>query len=365
MILEHPWVLLLLAGLPFLARSLFATEKAKAVRFPSITPLRGIRPSWRQRIAWLPDALLLLGISAMIFALARPRMGREQTVIDSEGIAIEIVVDRSGSMLAMDFQIDGRRVDRLSAIKNVAADFIEGDTSELRPLSGRTSDLIGLVTFAGFADAITPPTLDHSFLLAQLNRTQIVSQQSEDGTAIGDAISLAVDKLDSLDVNRSDDPHAEKASKVIILMTDGENNAGVFDPVQAAELAKSKGIKIYTIGVGTKGNAPYPTRSPFSGEIVMRAMPVNIDEGTLRQIAEATEGAYFRATDTESLAAIYETIDQLEKTKIESHQFTDYKELAVQSFTWRSFGFPPIVLVALVSLAASVLLKQLLFRLLV
>ncbi|TWT82545.1 von Willebrand factor type A domain protein [Planctomycetes bacterium CA13] len=358
---DDPWFLILLLGLPFLARRMFEIEKSKSVLFSSTATIGEIPVSWRQRLAWLPDALLLLSIAAMIVALARPRIGREQTVIDTEGIAMEIVVDRSGSMQAMDFQIDNQNVDRLTAIKNVAGEFVQGDPTQSVPLAGRASDLIGLITFAGYADAITPPTLDHAFLLAQLNRTQIVSQQSEDGTAIGDAISLAVEKLNSLDEGRDE----KVASKIMILMTDGENTAGEFEPVQAAELAQTKGIRIYTIGVGTKGNAPFPTQSPFMGRTVMRMMRVNIDEATLKKIADVTGGTYFRATDTESLKAIYETIDQLEKTKMESHQFTDYREIAVQSFDWSSFRFPPIAMVALVFLVAGILMRHAVIRALI
>ncbi|TWU24406.1 von Willebrand factor type A domain protein [Novipirellula galeiformis] len=353
---ESPWFLWLLLIVPVIAWQMFHRKQAWSITFSSTRLVSAIRPSWRQRIAWLPDLLTLLALVAMIVALARPRMGREQTVIDSEGIAMEIVVDRSGSMQAMDFQIDGQHVDRLTAIKNVASSFIKGDEVEAAEggITGRASDLIGLITFAGYADAMTPPTLDHAFLLAQLNHAKIVTQRDEDGTAIGDAISLAVEKLQSLDASEK----SAVKSKVIILMTDGENTAGEFDPVQAAELAKTMGIKVYAIGVGTKGRAPFPSRHPFTGEATVQWMDVNIDEETLRKIAETTGAEYFRATDTKSLTAIYDAIDQLEKTKIESHRFTDYQELAVQSFTWNALSFPPIALLALFLIAASVMVKH-------
>ncbi|GAA4472253.1 VWA domain-containing protein [Novipirellula rosea] len=357
---ESPWFLLLLALVPLLGWSMFRRRQSWSIGFSSTHSIAGIRPTWRQRLAWLPEFLTLLALVAMIIALARPRVGREQTVIDSEGIAMEMVVDRSGSMQAMDFKIDGNHVDRLTAIKNVAASFVKGDEEEAdqNGIAGRASDLIGLITFAGFADAITPPTLDHAFLLEQLNRAEIVTQRREDGTAIGDAISLAVEKLQSLETG---DKESVK-SKVIILMTDGENTAGEFDPIQAAELAQTMGIKIYTIGVGTKGRAPFPSRHPFTGEATVQWMDVNIDEDTLRKIAKTTGAEYFRATDTQSLEAIYEAIDELEKTKIESHQFTDYRELAVQPFTWNAITFPPIALCALCLIAASVMVKYVLIR---
>ncbi len=271
-----------------------------------------------------------------------------------------MVVDRSGSMRAMDFQIDGNHVDRLTAIKNVAGRFIQGDSSSQKKEghTGRPSDLVGLITFARFADAILPPTLDHSFVMDQLNHQEIVSRRNEDGTAIGDAISLAVEKLKRLD-SRS---QQKVKSKVVILLTDGENNAGDFDPVQAAELAKTMGVKIYTIGVGTRGAAPVPVRNPFTGQQEIQWAEVDIDEGTLQKIAATTSGKYFRATDTESLAAIYHEIDQLEKTKVESRHFTDYRELAIQPTHVRSWNVPPLVLLALGLVSARLLLTNTLFR---
>ena len=355
-----PWYLLLLLLLPVIGWRLWSSSRTFSVPFSSTRFSIGLRRTWRQRLAWLPAALTLSAIGVTIVALARPREGREQTVVDSEGIAIEMVVDLSGSMQALDFQIEGRHVDRLTAIKNVARRFVQGDeqTNKKDKLVGRTSDLIGLITFARFADAILPPTLDHAFVMDQLNHQQIVTRRSDDGTAIGDAISLAVEKL-----NRLDSKKQEKVkSKVMILLTDGENNAGDFDPVQAAELAKTMGIKIYTIGVGTRGSAPVPVRNPFTGEQQIQWVDVDIDEGTLQKIATATGGKYFRATDTETLDAIYREIDQLEKTKVESRHFVDYRELAIQSIHANGWNFPPLVLVALGLLAARLVLTNTLFR---
>ncbi|MCO6047758.1 VWA domain-containing protein [Aeoliella sp. ICT_H6.2] len=358
--LHNPWVLTLLLLLPLIAWRLWAGRRRTAVPFSSTESLRHLRPTWRQRLAWLPAVLTLTAIAVTIVALARPREGREQTVVDADGIAIEMAVDRSGSMRALDFQIDGEHVDRLTAIKNVAGRFIEGDDEESQHdgLSGRVSDLVGLITFAGYADAVTPPTLDHAFVTAQLNHQDIVTERAEDGTAIGDAISLAVEKLNSLD-DRQD---KKVKSKVMVLLTDGENNAGVVDPQQAADLAQKMGIKIYTIGVGTRGRAPVPVVNPFTGREQIEWAEVNIDEDTLRQIASETGGKYFRATDTESLMEIYREIDLLEKTKIEEQHFVDYRELAIQSTPVGSVVFPPLVLVALGLLTARVVLANTLFR---
>ncbi|MCA9010343.1 MAG: VWA domain-containing protein [Planctomycetaceae bacterium] len=345
-----PWYFLLLLLLPLAARRLFAPRRRSAVRFSSVNLVRQLAPTFRQRITWLPGALTLGAVSAIIVGLAQPREGREQTVTDTEGIAIELVVDRSGSMQAMDFQVNGEHVDRLAAIKNVVGKFVLGGDQ----LKGRFSDLVGLISFAGYADGETPPTLDHAFLVSQLNQTQIVTSRSEDGTAIGDAISLAVEKLNALD----DRQNEKVKSKIIILLTDGENNAGQLEPIQAAELAETMGIRIYTIGVGTKGQAPMPVQDPFSGRTVMQWVPVSIDEETLTKVAEITQGKYFRATDTDSLEQIYSEIDLLEKTKVEAQHFVDYRELAIQPYSIAGISVPPVLLVAFVLLAARVLLQQ-------
>jgi Ca-activated chloride channel homolog len=356
-----PWYLLLLLLLPVVGWRLWSSSRTFSVPFSSTHFAIGLRQTWRQRLAWLPAALTLAALAVGIVALARPREGREQTVVDSEGIAIEMVVDLSGSMRAMDFQIGGQHVDRLTAIKNVAGRFVQGDDATHKKdnkLAGRTSDLVGLITFARFADAILPPTLDHAFVLDQLNHTQIVTHRADDGTAIGDAVSLAVEKLTRLDNKKQE----KVKSKIVILLTDGENNAGDFDPVQAAELAKTKGIKIYTIGVGTRGSAPVPVRNPFTGEQQIQWVDVDIDEATLQKVAAATGGKYFRATDTETLDSIYREIDQLEKTKVESRQFVDYRELAVQPIHANGWNFPPLVLIAFGLLSARLLLTNTLFR---
>lgn len=361
-----PWFFLLLLVLPVIAWRLWSRSRDVAVPFSSTQFALDLRPTWRQRLAWLPAALTLAAVALVVVALARPREGREQTIVDADGIAIEMVVDRSGSMRALDFQIDGQHVDRLTAIKNVADRFVEGDDKEHQKdgLAGRASDLVGLVTFAGYADAITPPTLDHAFVMAQLNHQEIVSRRDEDGTAIGDAISLAVEKLNTLDRHTGTDGHKHEKikSKVLILLTDGENNAGEVDPVQAAELAQKMGVKIYTIGVGTRGSAPMPVRNPFTGQQDVQWVDVSIDEDTLTKIADTTGGKYFRATDTESLAAIYHEIDQLEKTSVEARHFVDYRELAIQASHVGGRSIPPLVLIALVLLATRVLLANTVFR---
>ncbi|UUO04390.1 VWA domain-containing protein [Blastopirellula sp. J2-11] len=344
-----PWYFLLLLIVPVVVWRLFAPRRRSAIRFSSVQLAGQLAPTLRQRLMWLPGALTLAAVVVLIIALARPREGREQTIVENEGIAIEMAVDRSSSMQAMDFQLGGEHVDRLTAIKKVAGDFVNGDEN----LNGRVSDLVGLITFAGYADGVTPPTLDHTFLVSQLNHSQIVTNRSEDGTAIGDAIALAVEKLNALDARQKE----KVQSKIIILLTDGENNAGDLEPVQAAELAQTMGIKVYTIGVGTKGRAPIPVTDMF-GRKSVQWMPVNIDEETLEKVASITGGKYFQATDTDSLRKIYSEIDQLEKTKVEAQHFVDYRELAVQSYAIGLFTLPPLLLIAFGLLLARVVLEQ-------
>ncbi|TWU51221.1 VWA domain-containing protein [Rubripirellula reticaptiva] len=375
MFLYPGWLALLLI-IPLLAWRSWHRRDPMSISFSSAAALWDERPTWRQRLAWLPVALSLAALALMIISLARPRYGKEQTIVTSEGIAIEMVVDRSGSMQALDFKIDGTNVDRLTAIKNVASKFVLGNPDALRSnrssdehdedqdtaVAGRVSDLIGLITFAGYADAITPPTLDHPFLVAQLENTEIVNDRNEDGTAIGDALSLAVDKLSSLDEKVEDTD--KRQSKVIILLTDGENTAGETEPSEGAELAKAMGIKVYTIGVGTKGQAPFPVRRTRSGQILVDYVSVNIDEETLTQIADKTGGKYFRATDTDSLETIYGEIDKLEKTKVETQRFADYREMAVQDVRISGWHVPPLLVIALWFLAIAAVLRRTVFRVL-
>ncbi|TWU44612.1 von Willebrand factor type A domain protein [Rubripirellula tenax] len=354
----HPWWLILLVLVPLVAWRRWSRRDQSTISYSSAAADWDERPTWRQRLAWVPTAMSLAALTLMIVSLARPRYGKEKTIVTSEGIAIEMVVDRSGSMQALDFKIDGQNVDRLTAIKNVASKFVLGNESETDKPSGRASDLVGLVTFAGYADAITPPTLDHAFLIAQLDNTRIVTDSDEDGTAIGDAISLAVDKLASLDNGET----KSKQSKVIILLTDGENTAGEIEPQAAAELAKAMKVKIYTIGVGTKGQAPFPVRRTRSGQILVDYVNVTIDEETLTKIADETGGKYFRATDTDSLETIYDEIDQLEKTKIETQSFADYREMAVQTVRIDGTAIPPLLSIAFALITMAMALRRTVFR---
>jgi Ca-activated chloride channel family protein len=240
----------------------------------------------------------------LVIALARPQYGNEQTKVTTEGIDIVLTVDVSGSMLAEDFEIGGRRYNRLYIVKQVVKDFIRK----------RSNDRIGLVVFAGRAYTQCPMTLDYGMLLQLLEKVEI--GMVEDGTAIGSAIGSSVDRLRG----------TKAKSKVIVLLTDGRNNAGEIDPFTAAEIAKAFGIKIYTIGAGTKGLAPFPAVDLFGNKIT-KQVKVDIDDEALREIARITDGKYYRATDTESLREIYSEIDKLEKTETEVTQYTEYHEV--------------------------------------
>jgi len=249
-------------------------------------------------------ALAYIGMALLVVALARPQLGKGKTEIETSGIDIVLTVDVSGSMEAMDFNIDGQPVDRLSVVKKVVEQFI-GD---------RPGDRMGMVAFAGRPYLVSPLTLDHDWLANRLSEVRI--GRVEDGTAIGSAIASSVNHLRDSDAK----------SRIVILLTDGVNNSGAANPVTAAEAAKALGIKIYTIGAGTRGEAPIPVRDRL-GRQRMAMTKVEIDEDSLREIASVTGGQFFRATDTDSLVGIYDEINQLETTKRTVKKYEDYKEL--------------------------------------
>jgi Ca-activated chloride channel family protein len=251
----------------------------------------------------------------------------EETIFKTEGIDIVLTIDASGSMAAEDFKKDGKRQNRLAIVKDVVQEFVDQ----------RQNDRIGLVAFGGVAYTVCPLTTDYSWLSKNLER--ITLGLIEDGTAIGSGIASSVARLRS----------SEAKSKVIVLLTDGIHNAGKLNPLEAARVAESLGIKIYTIGAGTKGYAPFPA-TDFFGRTVYQNILIEIDEKTLQEIAKITGGQYFRATDTESLRQIYKEIDALEKTKIEQVGFLEYEEL----FHW-------FLLVALIFLLMQILLEQTVF----
>jgi len=304
----HPYLLLLLLLLPVLAWLRGKRGQRPAFLYSSVQLVRGITGITRShagvillRLRWLVLALFLVG-------LARPQLGEGETQIRASGIDIVVVLDVSSSMSSEDFTLQGQPVNRLVMEKAVLEPFI----------AKRPNDRLGLVAFAQRPYIAAPLTLDHDFLRQNLARLEIATRE-EDGTAIGSALTAALNRLREL----------KSKSKIVILMTDGQNNAGKVPPLTAAEAAEKLGVKVYAIGVGTRGWARIPYVDAF-GQKRHAQQQVNIDEDTLQRIATRTGGEYFRADKTETLQAIYDEIDQMEKTEVEVKKYQHYREL----FPW-------------------------------
>ncbi len=311
------WLFLLIPVLIAL-HFFYLKKKTTPIKFSSFRNFEGIQPTLRQRLHILPFILKLLAFSAAIIALARPQSKSSGQNITTEGIDIIITLDISSSMLAEDL-----KPNRIEAAKRVVEDFIDS----------RPNDRIGLVIFGGESFTQCPLTTDHAVLKNLF--TGIQSGMLADGTAIGEGLATAVNRI----------RNSKAKSKVIILLTDGVNNVGAIAPETAGEIAKTFGIRVYTIGVGTRGMAPYPFKTPFG--IQYQNMEVQIDEDVLRKIANETDGKYFRATNTAKLKEIYNSIDKLEKTKIEVMEFHHHTE-----------EFYPWALLALLLLVCELLLRQ-------
>lgn len=345
-----PWAFLALLVIPVLALYLWRFGRPGSLRFPTVGNVRRAGASFRTTFAALPLMLRVLALVLLVTALARPQQGHEKVKDVTKGIAIEMVLDRSGSMgTEMDFL--GRRADRLAAVKSVFTEFIMGNGKTLK---GRPNDLVGMVAFARYADTMAPLTLEHGALMRFLESVKVVTRQNEDGTSIGDAIALAAARLRTAEEDLS--RHAQESggkeyeikSKIMILLTDGQNNYGRRQPPEAAALAKEWGIKIYAIGVG--GSEAVRTVRTLFGDF---KVPVaeGVDQETLREVAEVTNGKFFMAEDEKSLRAIYEEIDKMETSEIESVRFVDYKEL-----------FASFAIAALCVMMAEVALANTMFR---
>jgi Ca-activated chloride channel family protein len=309
----------------------FRPRSRPAALFSSVSELKGLPVTLAQRLRHGLRYLYALGICLVIVGLARPQAGKAETRIRGKGIAIEIVLDISGSMEALDFQLDGKDVSRLEAVKHVVRDFVLG--SRQSRLAGRPEDLIGLVAFGGFADSKCPLTLDHGALVDIVSELDVPrplrdsqgrvinaqSLQEELATAIGDGVALGVDRLRG----------AEARSKVLILLTDGDCNAGVVDPREAAGIAAESGIRLYTIGIGRNGTVPFPQEDGFGNRVLVPAR-FRVDEELLREMAKTGKGRYFHASNSESLIQVYAEIDALEKSQLEETKFSEYTEL----FRW-------------------------------
>jgi Ca-activated chloride channel family protein len=315
------WLLLLVAGM--IAYYIFRQQKASpALQMPDLKPFDKTGKSFRNYLRHILFGLRTGAVTLLIIVLARPQKTDKFQNVETEGIDIILTLDISGSMLARDF-----KPDRLEASKNVATEFI----------SGRPYDRMGLVVFSGESFTQCPLTTDHAVLINLMREIQ--SGMIEDGTAIGNGLATAVNRIKD----------SEAKSKVIILLTDGINNRGEIAPATAAGIAKTYGIRVYTIGVGTQGTAPYPVQTPYG--LQFQNMPVEIDEAILKEIAGKTGGRYFRATDNNKLTQVYAEIDKMEKSKIDVRQFTRKQE---------KFLIPAII--AFIMLALEVLLRHTIYK---
>ncbi|MBI3788068.1 MAG: VWA domain-containing protein [Ignavibacteriales bacterium] len=321
----YPWMLWSLLLVPILAFAYLRRRKKMVteIAFSSLKPFERIKPSLRERMRHVPVSLRLFALACLIIALARPQSVSSRENVSTEGIDIVMLLDISGSMLAEDFSPN-----RMQAAKQVADEFVDG----------RTNDRIGLVIFSAESFTQCPLTTDYPVLKTLLR--EVKNGMIADGTAIGLALANGVNRLKD----------SKAKSKVMILLTDGVNNRGEIDPITAAKIAATYGIRVYTVGVGAQGQAPYPVETPFG--IQRRLIPVDLDEKTLNAVANMTGGKYFRATDNRTLRAIYKEIDQLERTKIE---VTAYKRYSEHFYSWLAGGL--LALLMELGLASTVLRK--------
>lgn len=317
-----PYFLLLL--LPAAATIFYRLRKVRrpAMASSSLAVVGDIPPSMAARLSWTTSAAMYAALVLLIVALARPQMGVEESILPTEGINIILAVDLSESMAAMDFKLSQKHVDRLTAIKSVVKDFVEK----------RSQDRIGVVVFGSEAYTQLPLTRDYNTIVSILERLKIGAAGPQ--TAIGDAVGIAVKRMEDI----------KSKSNVVILLTDGQSNSGQLAPQDAVKIAKDRNIKIYTIGVGSSGLAPFLVEDPIFGKRYVRQR-VNMDEKTLKSIAEQTDGLYFKAENTKGLNRIYATIDKLETTQVKVKTFAQYHDL-----------YRAIVIIALGLYASAVVL---------
>ena len=347
---DSPWALLLVVLLPLVLWLGGRRQRRAVVRFSSITNALQSGQSWRQVLARLPTLLRLLALLLVVLALARPQRGREQVRDVSKGIAIMMVVDRSSSM-SQELSFRGILQNRLEVVKQVFQEFVVGNK---RALKGRPHDLIGMVAFARYADTVCPLTLGHGALEHFLANVHLVNRRSEDGTAIGDGVALAAARLKTAEetlarqTGQAADAYTIK-SKVIVLLTDGENNCGEHSPEEAATLAAGWGIRIYAIAVS--GGEARTVVNTLLGAVKLPAFGSQVDTSTLEMLAKKTGGQFFRADSAGSLESVYEEIDRLERSEIESLRYVDYREI-----------YPLFVIAALAVVVLEALLRSTVFR---
>lgn len=317
---QYPYLLFLLLLLPlmFFYQRYYDKKKATNIIYSDLSQFATARKTFKLRIRKLPDYLRMLAVAVLVIAISRPQLSISTDEKSIEGIDIVLALDISTSMLAEDF-----KPNRLESAKNVAKEFIEN----------RKSDNIGLVVFAGEAYTKCPSTIDHKVLLDLLSSTE--SGHIDDGTAIGDGLATAINRVKD----------TKTKSKVIILITDGVNNMGAIDPITAASIAKEYNIRVYTIGIGKKGHAPYPYYTPFGKQY--QNVEVKIDEELLKEVANTTGGKYFRSTKNSSLQEIFKEIDTMEKTKIDVSLYKHTKDIGGE-----------FILLALVILLLEMLLRK-------
>ena len=347
--LHSPWALLLLLLVPLLIVVRIKCPGRAAIKFSSLSKFQQCPASWCQRFRSLLFIARLFCVILLVIALARPRKGMKIEQISTEGVAMMVVVDRSGSMGEL-MTYKGQKLSRLEVVKKVVADFITGDDKDYQ---GRIGDMIGLVTYARYADTQCPMVRGNTIITDFLKETQLVNQRDEDGTAIGDGITVAAARLKKVESQiledqarmmsgeKKEDSDFTIKSKIIILLTDGINIAGQYQPLEAAKLAAEWGIKIYTIGIG----------SAVRNRGIFSMMGPSLDERLLSQIANETGGFYARADNAEQLREIYKKIDELEKSDVKSIEYVDYAE-----------QFSPWAMAALGVLLFEILAASTLFR---
>lgn len=301
---KTPLVLLLIPVLIGIFWFIYKQREGTSFKFSSISLVRHLGTTWRSRWSFLTWVLRAVVLVLLLVALAGPRKLLAQSKLTSEGIDIVLALDVSGSMSALDYVVDNHRISRLDIIKKTVESFIKQ----------RSDDRLGLVVFGTQAYTVCPLTNDHEWLTENLRQIRLGVIQ--DTTAIGSGIATSLLRFKD----------SKAKSKVIVLLTDGVNNSGSIQPLDAAKMAKALGIKIYTIGAGTTGIVPFPVTDEF-GNVHYEEAQFDLDEGTLQKIAQMTQGEYFRAADTQSLGRIYAEIDKLEKTKIEEKGYKQYEPL--------------------------------------
>ncbi|MBN2561586.1 MAG: VWA domain-containing protein [Phycisphaerae bacterium] len=360
--MREPWVLFALVLVPVIWWAWLSRRRRAALQFSEVSRLRAAGQSWSLRARHVLPVLRSLAVILLVVSIARPQKADEETRVTTEGIAIQLVVDRSGSMSEHDFVVDeeGNTQTRLEAVKDVVEAFVMGDGDKLR---GRPDDLIGLIAFGTFADTECPLTHDHKHLTRSLRQIEPYTRREDQWqgqTAIGDALLLAVERIRNIKRRFESNDTFTIKSQIIILLTDGEQNAGKYKPEEAAEVAKALGVKVYTIGAAPEfqirqmGGLLFPAQK--------YKVPVSVDEESLQKVAETTGGKYFRAKDTNSLSEIYTEIDRLERSAVDEKKYYQYQELA---YTWLTLGpvkLPPPLMVVLGLLAIEVVLANTRFR---